>query len=162
MFWLWTFLIYGLLFFVACYIVSEVGQNFFYDETTPYLGLKVLTSALALAAAMTWWSPSSLDMVTTGAAGTLLLVMGAFVLFVLVLRFHAPHAVALGPATVFLVAFASAMAVESLENSGRPIRRERLQAPEPIRKSTGGFSAPIQDETPLTEGEDAEGAAANP
>jgi len=162
MFWVWTFLIYGLLFFVACYIVSEVGQNYFYDETTPYLGLKVLTSALALAAVMTWWSPSSLDMVTTGATGTLLLAIAGFVLFVLVLRFHAPHAAALGPATVFLVAFASAMAVESLENSGRAVQRERLQAPEPIRKSTGGLSAPIQTETPLGEGEDVEGAAPNP
>ena len=38
------FVIYWLVFFVACYAVCDFAQDQFYDEVTPRVGLKVSSS----------------------------------------------------------------------------------------------------------------------
>ena len=35
---IWPFLVNYLILFVACYVIAEYGQNYFYDEATPGLG----------------------------------------------------------------------------------------------------------------------------
>jgi hypothetical protein len=70
-------------------------------------------------------------------AQTAILAIAGFVLFVLVIRFHAPHALLLGPLTVVLVAFTAAMAMDSLRAGPRANLRERPIPPQQrtIRKS---------------------------
>ena len=147
MFWLWTFLIYWLLFYVSTYIIVEVGQNYFYSELTPHAWAKVGVATLALAAGMTWWDPSSRDMLADDFGRTLMLAVAAFVLYTVALRFHPPHALLLGPLVAVIVAFTSAMAIDSLKNGDRVARKDRpLPASQrTIRKATAGsFSAPEQ------------------
>lgn len=147
MFWLWTLLIYWLVLFAACWMVMEFGQKHYYDEVTPYGPLKAAGATLALAAGLAWWHPSSIDMLTGEIYGTALLGIAAFVLFVVVLQFHPPHALLLGPAIVILVAIASAMAVESIEKSGgAPRERPVPPSQRTVRKSAGTVASPIMDE----------------
>jgi hypothetical protein len=54
----WPLLIYWLVLYVACYTACEVGQDQFYDEVTPNVGLKVAAGSLILAALATWIRPS--------------------------------------------------------------------------------------------------------
>ena len=143
MFWLWTFLIYGLLFYVATYIIVEVGQNYLYSEITAHAWAKVGVVSLALAAALTWWDPSSREMLADDFGRTVMLAIAAFVLYTLALRFHPPHALMFGPLVVVVVAFTSAMAIDSLKNGDRVVRKDR---PPPasartIRKSSPGSIA---------------------
>ena len=56
----WPLLIYWVVLFVACYTVCEVGQDQFYDEVTPRVGLKVGGGSLILAGLATWLRPSLL------------------------------------------------------------------------------------------------------
>lgn len=137
MFWLWMFLIYWLLLFVATYIVTEVGQKHFYDEMTPQSALKVGGGTLLLAAFLTWWDPSSVDILTTDIAFTAMLAIGGFVVYCLVIRFHGTHALMLGPVTVLLVAFTAAMAMDSLKTGPRANMRDRTIPPQQrtIRKA---------------------------
>lgn len=153
MFWLWIFLIYWLLLFVACYIATEVGQNYFYDEVTPYATLKVGVATLLMAAGLTWWDPSSVDLFVSDLANLAILAVVAFVLFCLVIRFHAPHALMIGPLAVVLVAFTAAMAIDSLKAGPRANLRDRPIPPSErtIRKSSGSsVRAAIEPEEPST------------
>lgn len=153
MFWVWSLLIYWVVFFVALYVVAEFAQNYFYDELTPRAGLKVAWASLVLATLLAWRHPTMIDMFTSRFGETLMLGIVGFVLFTLALRFHPPHALLLGPATVVLVAALVSLAIESFEDGGSRVRRDVPKAREPIRKSAGGSGlAPIQ----------AEGAAAEP
>mgnify|MGYP005863428583 CR=1 FL=1 len=158
MFWLWTFLIYWLLLFVAAYIVTEVGQNYFYDEVTPYVALKVGGAALALAALLTWWDPSSVNLLTTDIAFTAMLAIAGFVLFCVVMRFHASHALMLGPVTVVVVAFTAVMAMDSLKSGPRANQRDR---PIPPQERTIRKSASTSVRSPV-EGAEESGAAPAP
>jgi peptidoglycan/LPS O-acetylase OafA/YrhL len=148
MFWLWTFLIYWLLLFVACYIVTEVGQNHFYDEVTPFAWLKVGGSSLLLAAALAWWNPSSVDLFTSEIWLLAMVAVAGFVLFVVVMQFHASHAIMLGPAVAVLVSITAAMTIDSLENSGRARFRDRPVPPSErvIRKSASSTVDLIPEE----------------
>ncbi len=160
MFWLWTLLIYGLLFFVATYIVVEVAQKYFYDEVVKYSGLRIGAISLLLAGALTWWNPSSLDLVTVELGRTALIAVAAFVLYVVGLQFHPQHALLTGPATIVLVSLAAAMACESLSGAG-----DRAQGPDPfprsnrpVRRPAGGISYEAMKEgTEEEQGESTEG-----
>ncbi|CAN5915565.1 hypothetical protein BH23PLA1_BH23PLA1_33520 [soil metagenome] len=150
MFWLWAFLIYWLLFFVGCYIVTEVGQDHFYDEVTPYSGLKVAGTTFLLAALMTWWQPMMLEMFTDDIIYSVALAILAFILFTLAIRFHPTHAAALGPLTVVLVAALAALAIESFSSYTAGATRDRRTPAEQraserlMRKSAGGAPVPIE------------------
>jgi peptidoglycan/LPS O-acetylase OafA/YrhL len=161
MFWLWTFLIYWLLLFVACYIVTEVGQNHFYDEVTPFAWLKVGGSTLLLASALAWWDPSSVDLFTNEIWLLAMVAVAGFVLFVVAMQFHASHAIMLGPAVVVLVSITAAMAVDSLKTSGRANFRDRPVPPSEraIRKSASSTVDLIPEEPSEEAGGETAGAA---
>ncbi|RUL85557.1 hypothetical protein [Tautonia sociabilis] len=149
--WYWMFLVYWLLMFVALYIISEVGQNYFYDEVTPLVGLKVGGSSLVLAAALTWMDPTIADLLTSEIWFLAMLAVAGFVLLCVVIRFHAPHALMLGPVTVVLVALMSAMAISSLEDAGRSVDRDRPIPPQQrtIRKSASrSIPPPVEEPAP--------------
>src|SRR5262249_45623574 len=57
---IWAFLLYWLVLFVACYLVTEYGQGYLYDEVTPYLWGKVTAASLGLAIVLTY-AHTSLD-----------------------------------------------------------------------------------------------------
>lgn len=149
MFWLWIFLLYWLLLFVASYIVTEFGQNYFYDEVTSFATLKVGGATLLMAAGLTWWDPSSVDIFVSDIANLAMLAIAGFVLFCLMIRFHAPHALMVGPLTVVIVAFTAAMAIDSLKAGPRANLRDRPIPPSErtIRKSSGS-SMPAAAITP--------------
>ena len=93
----WPFLIYWLVFFVACYAACEVGQDFFYDEVTPNVGLRSVAGSLILAALATWLRPSFDTMFTANIAWTVLQAIVWFGVFIFIFEFHPWHALALEP-----------------------------------------------------------------
>lgn len=151
MFWLWTFLIYFVIFYVALYVISEFAQNYFYDELTPKAWLKVATAAAVLAGLLTWRDPVLVDMFTSRIGETALLAIVGFVLFALALRFHPQHAAMIGPVAVVFLAAVTALAVESFADRGQSLNKDRRIRVEPLRKSAGSsFSAPVEAGKPET------------
>lgn len=136
----WPFLIYWLVFFVACYTVCEVLQDMFYDEVTPRVGLKVAGGAAILAAMATWLRPSFDTLFTTDFAWTLLQAVVWFGVFVLVLQFHPWHALACSLVTMILVPGLATLGVDSLTRPGPRVAPVQSRTNNmPVRKS---LSAP--------------------
>jgi peptidoglycan/LPS O-acetylase OafA/YrhL len=143
MFWLWTFLLYLIIFYVALYFVSEFAQNYFYDELTPKAWLKVGIASLILAGLLTWRNPTLVDMFTSRLGETALLAIVGFAVFTVALSFHPPHAAMIGPAVVVLVSAVTALAVESLSDGGQSLNRDRRVPTPTIRKSAGTSFSPV-------------------
>lgn len=132
----WAFIIYWLVFFVACLAVVETMQDMFYDEVTPRSGLKVALGSLLLAALATWLKPSFDTMFTQDLPWTLLQAMVWVAVFIFVYQFHPPHALGLGLITMALVAGLATLGVDSLTKPRRTLAPVRArQNNEPIRKS---------------------------
>lgn len=130
------FLIYWLVLFVACYTVTEVGQDQFYDEVTKRVGLKVGAGSFILAALATWLRPSFETIFTANIAWTLLQAIVWFAVFMLIFEFHPWHALGLSLITMVLVTGLATMGVESLTKPSRTLAPVRSRpANEPIRKS---------------------------
>jgi hypothetical protein len=138
MFWLWTLLLYWLVFFVASYFVMEQAQNYFYDEVTKGAPWRVALGSFIFAALLTWRNPTTLDMFTSRIGETAMLAIVAWVVYVLILSYHPQHAAFVGPLSVIFVAAVTALAVESLADSGRSLQRDRPTNNLPLRKSAGG------------------------
>jgi len=139
----WPFLIYWLALFVACYTVCEVGQDQFYDEVTPHIGLKVAAGSLILAALTTWLKPSYESIFTSNIAFTLLQLLVWVAVFILIFQFHPPHALALAPITMILVVGLATMGVESLTKRGPAVPTARARTNNvPIRGSLNGTAPP--------------------
>lgn len=137
------FLIYWLVLFVACYTVTELGQDQFYDEVTPRVGLKVAAGSLILAALATWLRPSFETIFTANIAWTMLQAIVWFFVFMLIFEFHPWHALALSLVTMVLVTGLATMGVDSLTKSTRTLPPVRSRpANEPIRKSLSAPPAP--------------------
>ncbi len=105
---IWPFLIYWLVMFVACFVVVEVGQDQLYDQVTPRAGLKVASGSLLIALLLTWLrvrgEPVSYEsMFTTNFAWTVLQGIVWFGVFTLIFQFHPWHALGLGLITMVLV-----------------------------------------------------------
>jgi hypothetical protein len=142
MFWLWTLLVYWLILFVICYVVGEYGQNYLYDETTPFLGLKVLGGTFILAALLTRFRSSYDTMFTSEIHWTVLQAVVWFVVFTLVFRFHPKHAASLGIMAFLIGGGLAGMAVDSLSaRSPVAARNDVLKPNKPLRRPAGG--API-------------------
>lgn len=110
----WPFLIYWLAFFVACFTVCEVFQDWFYDEVTPWAGGKVAAGSLILAALATWARPS-FDTIVTGDFGKTVLQAIVWVgVFILIYEFHPWHALAIGLITMVLTSCLATLGVDSL------------------------------------------------
>ena len=153
MFWLLIFLIYWLVLFVACYIVVEYGQTYYYDEKTSGAALRVAGGTLILA--VLWARRSALQLgsatrvetwfdriFTTEAAWLLLVSIVAFVIFTLLLQFHPRHAVFLGPATVLIVGYMASLAADNLAQPTTARAQVRLPS-KPQRKGIGGLPPAI-------------------
>lgn len=139
----WPLLIYWLVFFVACYVSCEVGQDQFYDEVTPNVGLKVAVGSLILAALATWIRPSFDTIFTANIAWAVLQAIVWFLVFMFILEFHPWHALAISLVCMALVSGLATMGVESLTRKGPalPPARSR-QNNEPVRKSLNAVKAP--------------------
>jgi len=101
--WILAFVVYWLVLFVACYLVTEHGQANLYDEVTPYLWPKVAGGSLLLAAVLTRAHTSFDTMMTDGVGWTIGQAILWFLVFMLVLRFQPLHAAVLGVITMVLV-----------------------------------------------------------
>ena len=132
----WPMLIYWLVFFVACYAASEVGQDFFYDEVNPNVGFRSFAGSFLLAALATWVRPSFDTLFTANVAWTLLQAIVWVLVFIFVLEFHPWHALGLGLVIMVLVSGLATMGVESLTRSGPTLAPAQSRPNnQPVRKS---------------------------
>ena len=146
---LWPFLIYWLVFFVACYVVTEVAQDQLYDEVTPRVALKVGLASLIVAALATWVRPSFETLFTANIGWTVLQAIVWFAVFTLILQFHPPHALGLGLITMVLVSGVATMGVQSMTQSTRDIAPAMSRPSNvPIRRSLTPTPAAPKAETP--------------
>ena len=140
---IFPFLIYYLLLFVACYILVEYGQNYFYDEVTPGAGLKVAGGTLILAALLTWTRSNYATMFTDDFMWTALQAIVWFGVFVLVFRFQPWHGGGLALAAMLLLAGTATIAVDSMLRP-RPAERA-IDRPvnKPVRRPAYGSGVPV-------------------
>ena len=134
----WPFLLYWLILFVTCYIVTEYSQKYLYDEATPLVGLKVLLGT-ALLAALLVKTRSRYDTMFTNELGwTVIQAIAWFAVFTLVFRFNPQHGAALGIATMLVVTGLATMGVDSLLNP-QPVATgpAELRTNKPLRRSLG-------------------------
>jgi len=138
--YLWPFLIYWLTMFVACYAIVEFGQDFFYDEVTPYSGLKVAIGSLIMAGLLAWLRPSFDTMFTQDLPWTVLQAIVWFGIFSLIFQFHPLHALSISLVALCLIPGVASMGVESLTRPAQkqaPIRQQ-IERKQPVRRSLGG------------------------
>lgn len=146
----WPLLIYWLVFFVACYIACEIGQDQFYDEVTPNVGWKVAGGSLILAALATWVKPSFDTILTTNFAWAVLQGIVWFLVFMFIFQFHPWHALAIGLVSMVLVSGLATMGVESLTRTGPAIPSARSRTNnEPVRKSLNAVPPPAARGAPV-------------
>lgn len=131
-----SFLLNWVILFLACYMVTEFGQNYFYDEPTPGLGWKVALASAILAAVLSWTKTSYDTMFTSDIGWTVLLGIVAFVVFLFVLQFHPMHAFAIGVLTILIIGGLATLAVDSFKSRSRPLQ-EIARPAKPIRKAVG-------------------------
>jgi hypothetical protein len=153
--------IYWVIFFVVCYVVTEYGQNYLYDETTPALGLKLAGGTLLLAILSTILRPSYETMFTEQIPWTILHAICWFLVFMLIFRFHPKHALALGLGTMLIAAGMASLGVDSLTgNVPEAARREIRKNTKPIRKPSGSGAPPPALKSPGSTPKASEGEAA--
>ena len=146
---IWPLLIYWLAMFIACYMIVEFGQDFFYDEVTPRAGLKVGLGSLVLAAFLTWLRPSFDTMFTADLPWTVLQAIVWFAVFTLIFQFHPTHAAAIGIVALLLIPGVATMGVESLMTPTPTLAPARtLQRPPAVRRSLAPSSAPAANPAP--------------
>jgi hypothetical protein len=133
---LWPLLIYWLVFFVACWSVVSMMQDWLYDEVTPRSELKVGAGTLIFALLATWLRPSFDTMFTNDVIWTILQALVWFAVFALVFQFHPWHAAGLALVTMALICGLATMGVESLTKPSQPVpptqarpNNEPLRAP---------------------------------
>jgi hypothetical protein len=143
---IWQFLLYTFICFVVSYILVEYGQKYLYDETTPYIGLKVLGGALLMGAMLTYTKSSFDTMFTAEIPYTALLAIAWAAIFILCFRFQPVHGAVFALVAVLLLPGLATIAVESV-TSTRPnpatVTPGRVK---PVRKALGG-----QATTPVAE-----------
>jgi hypothetical protein len=131
---IWAFLIYWLIVFVCCYVVTEFAQNYLYDEVTPAAFWKILLGSIILAAVLTWTRSSFDTMFITQLPWTVLQGIVWFAVFTLIFRFHPPHAAAIGIVVMVLVSGLATLGVDSLTKTNRPTLPDKLRTAKPMRQ----------------------------
>jgi hypothetical protein len=137
---LWPFLVYWLILFVGCFVVVDYAQKYFYDETTPAIGLKIALGSMMLALLATWTRSSFDTMFTEKIHWTILQAIVWFAIFTLVFRFQPQHGAAIGIIMMLLFVGLASLAVDSLpgrsrptlDNKFRPRQQDRIP-PQPAR-----------------------------
>jgi hypothetical protein len=139
-----VFLVYWLILFVFCFIVSDYSQKFLYDEATPYLGLKIAGGTFLMAILMARFKPSYDTMFTSNIHWTLLQAMIWTAIFIFVFRFHPKHAVALALGTFLVIGGMATIGVNSMMGEtpaethvqravpAKPLRKPAYPSPLPI------------------------------
>jgi peptidoglycan/LPS O-acetylase OafA/YrhL len=136
--YVWPFLIYWLILFVACSVVTEYGQTYLYDETTPRVGLKLLLGTMILAALMTRTRTSYDTMLTSELGWTVIQAIVWFGVFTLILHFQPWHGGIIGIVTMLLVAGIATLGVDSLTGSNRQgALPTNVRPSRPLRRSVG-------------------------
>jgi FtsH-binding integral membrane protein len=130
---LWPLGIYWVVFFVACYVVVEVGQDQLYDEVTPYVGWKVAGGSLILAMFATVLKPSYETFLTSEIHWTALQGLAWFLVFMFILQFHPWHALAAGLVTMILVMGLATLGVDTFMKPKSTPAPVRARGSEPIR-----------------------------
>ncbi len=148
---IWPLLIYWFVLFVVNFAIVEFGQDQFYDEVTPYSGLKVLVGSLILALVSVWIRPKFESLFTSDLPWTVLLGIVWWVVFTLIYQFHPGHAAAIALPAMLLISGAATIGIESIMKPGpiqapasalqnMPARRPQLSTPPdkaaPTTKST--------------------------
>ncbi len=133
----WAFVVYWIVILAACYVVTEYGQGFLYDEVTPFVWPKVLGASFALALVLAV-SRLTIDTMFSDRLGwTIGQAILWFLVFMFLLSFHPKHAAVLGVITFVLVAGMGTMAVSSLNESIQPTSREKAPVFDPKNKASG-------------------------
>jgi hypothetical protein len=132
---IWPLLIYWLVFFVACFVVVEIGQDQLYDEVTPYVGWKVAGGSLILAILATIFKPSYETFLTSEIHWTALQAIVWFLVFMFILQFHPWHALAAGLVTMVMVMGLATLGVDTLMKPSATPAPVRPRGSEPIRGS---------------------------
>jgi hypothetical protein len=137
---IWSFLIYYLILFAACYVVVEFGQNYFYDEATPGVAVKVAAGTFLLAAMLSWTRSDFATMFTSDFYKTALQAIVWSGVFILVFRFHPWHGFGIGVATMVLLTGLSTIAADSMLRKKTEARIDTSVGTRPIirRPSYGG------------------------
>jgi hypothetical protein len=130
---LWPLGIYWVVFFVACYVVVEVGQDQLYDEVTPYVGWKVAGGSLILAILATIFKPSYLTFLTSEIHWTALQGLAWFLVFMFILQFHPWHALAAGLVTMVMIMGLATLGVDTFMKPRVTPTPVRARGSEPIR-----------------------------
>ncbi|WP_435016453.1 hypothetical protein TA3x_004019 [Tundrisphaera sp. TA3] len=139
---LWPFLVNYLILFAACYIITEYGQNYLYDESTPALGLKIGVGTAILAGLLTWTRTNFLTMFTDEIIWTTLQAIVWFAVFTLIFRFQPWHAAGIGlPAMLILTGLAT-LAVDSMLAPKPAETTATRTLNKPIRRPIGPVTAP--------------------
>jgi len=120
-----AFVLYALIFYAVCYVVTENAQNFLYNQPVQGMPWRVGIVALASAALATWLKPSFDTMFTSEWYWTLLAAVIWFTLFLLVLEFEVVHAAAVGLVTMVLIWGLAGLAVQGVTRSPEETARER-------------------------------------
>ena len=137
-----AFLIYWLVFFVACFILNEVFQDWLYDEVPKYSGLRVAGGSALLAALATWLRPSYDTLFTADIAWTVLQALVWFGVFTLILQFHPWHALGLGLVAMVLITGLATLGVDSLTKPSKTVAPVQAKGSLPLRRSLGPAEVP--------------------
>ena len=132
---IWPLLVYWLVFFVACFVVVEVGQDQLYDEVTPYVGWKVAGGSLILAILAAIFKPAYETFLTSDIHWTALQGIAWFLVFMFILQFHPWHALAAGLVTMIMVMGLATLGVDTLMKPAATPAPVRPRGSEPIRGS---------------------------
>lgn len=141
--YVWPFLIYFVILFTICYIVTEYGQNYLYDEVTPGVAAKVALGALLLAAILTYTRTNFATMFTSDIGKTVGLAIAWSGIFILIFRFHPWHGFGLAMATLLIFAGMSTLVVDSMLSPRPPGRMDTDNQPKTIRRPASGVPTPL-------------------
>lgn len=148
--YVWPFLIYFAIMYMVCYVVTEYGQNYLYDEVTPSVAAKVALGAGILAAVLTYTHSSFDSMFTAEIGKTIGLAIVWSGVFILIYRFQPWHGFGLAMATLLLFAGISTLVVDSMLSPKPAGRIDTNKEYKPIRKSSGGMPTPTPAPAPAT------------
>jgi hypothetical protein len=164
MFWpIFVFLVYWVILFVVCFIVSEYSQKFLYDEATPMLGWKVAGGTFLMALLLARFRTSYDTMFTSEIHWTLLQAIIWVVLFAFLFRFHFLHAAAIGLGTFVVVSGLASIGVDSLMGNTPEAARVQIARPaKPLRKPAYVGPAPATTPQQNPENPDASSAGKEP
>ena len=142
MVFVWSFLIYSVILFVVSYILVEYGQKYLYDETPPYMALRVGIGAMVMAAILTWTRSSFETMFTFDIYKTTLLAMVWIGVFILIYQFQPLHGASIALAAALLIPGLATIAVQGL-TSTRPTTAAQNSPPKKAyRKPVGPVPGP--------------------